>query len=99
VEELNLCVNGLDPQWKPLVDERVGLAVLRIALQSADIQLDKQQLNQRLQSLATKFQTEDVMGRLDLGPEMKMVSYLAAGDSPSQVLSKIEQEYPDLKIK
>lgn len=99
VEDLNLCVNGLDPQWKPLVDERVGLAVLRIALQSADIQLDKQQLNQRLQSLATKFQTEDVMGRLDLGPEMKMVSYLAAGDSPSQAVSKIEQEYPDLKIK
>ncbi len=99
VEDLNLCINGVDPQFKPLLDERIAFAVLRIAFQSADIQLDKQQLSQRLQSLAAKFQTEDVMGRLDLGPETKMVSYLAAGDSPSQALSKIEQEYPDLKFK
>lgn len=99
IEDLNLCINGLDPQLKPLVDERIGFAVLRIAFQSADTQVDKQQLSQRLQSLAAKFQTEDVMGRFDLGPEMKMVSYLSAGDSPPQVLSKIEQEYPDLKLK
>jgi len=99
VEDLNLCINGIDPQLKPLFDERIGFAVLRIALQSADIQVDKQQLSQRLQLLAGKIQTEDVMGRFDLGPEMKMLNYLASGDSPAQVLSKIEQEYPDLKLK
>lgn len=99
VEDLNLCINGLDPQFKPLFDERISFAVLRIAFQSADVQIDKQQLSQRFQSLAAKFQTEDVMGRFDLGPEMKMVSYLASGDSPSQALSKFEQDYPDLKFK
>lgn len=99
LEDLNACVNGVDPQFKPLFDERVGFAVLRIGYQQGDSPVDKQQLTQRFQAVVSKFQTEDFMGRFDLGPELRMMSYLASGDSSSQAIAKIEQEYPDVKFK
>lgn len=98
VEDLNLCVNGVDSQFKQLFDERTAFALLRLASQSTDSQADKQ-FSQRMQSIAAKFQTEDYMGRFDLAPEMKLVSYFALGDSSPQAMSKIEQEYPDVKFK
>jgi hypothetical protein len=99
VEDLSACTNGIDQQFKPLFDERTAFAMLRIVSQSMDSQPDKQLISQRIQSITSKIQTEDFMGRFDIGPEMKLLSYLASGDSSSQALTKIEQDYPDVKFK
>jgi len=97
VAALDACRGSLDLSFRPLTDERLGLAIIRIAAAQGQGSLDKATVSM-LEGLNQKLSVEDVMSRSDVSPEVKFAGYLLGGASIDQALSKAELDYADVKF-
>lgn len=98
IADLDRCRGAFDPGFKPLLEEKYALAVLRIALLRGSSADDKGAFS-RLSVQVQKLSTEDYMSRLDLTPELKLMSYLAASGTAEPALARINEEYSEIKFR
>lgn len=97
IADLDSCRGGVDLALKPLMDEKFSLGLLKVvSLQSGNMDPRASAL---LPDALTKIDGEDQMSRLDLTPEYRFLSYLTNGNSIEQSLSKVDQEFAEIKFR
>lgn len=99
LSELDACRSLVtEGVMKPLMDEKYSMGLLRAALSQGQGGVDPK-LGAVLQATASKLSTEDLMSHLDLGPEQKLFSYCSSGNAIEVALSKVDQEYPEVRFR
>ena len=96
--ELDKCRNGVDPQFRPLFDERYAFGVLRLVLASKTPNLEKSYASAIANALP-RMVPEDFLSRLDLAPEIKLFGYLNSYGDVEQALARIGEEYTEMNFR
>jgi hypothetical protein len=96
--ELDKCRNGVDPQFRPLFDERYAFGVLRLVLASKTPNLEKNYASAIANALP-RMVPEDFLSRLDLAPEIKLFGYLNSYGDVEQALARIGEEYSEMNFR
>lgn len=98
LKELETCRQSGEQLFKPLLDERYALAVVRLLIKQSQVTLDKGLLGV-VQTVLPRFVAEDFMSRFDMTPESKILNYVNSYGDIDQALSRIQEEYPDMEFK
>ena len=98
MQELEGCRNASEFALKPLMDEKFSLGLVRLAALQSQGMLDQKMASQ-IPSALSKISGEDMMSRLDITPEYRLLGYLANGGAIEQSLNKVDQEYSDIKFR
>lgn len=99
IPDLDSCRSSItEGPLKPLMDEKYGMALVRVAVNQAQGAPDPK-LTMAIQSYLPKMGAEDLMSRLDVTAEFKLLTYLSNGGSVDLSLTKVEQEYVDVRLR
>ena len=99
ISDLDSCRSSItEGPLKPLMDEKYGMALVRVAVNQAQGAPDPK-LTMAIQSYLPKMGAEDLMSRLDVTAEFKLLTYLSNGGSVDLSLTKVEQEYVDVRLR
>jgi hypothetical protein len=97
MQELDICRTSADIPVKSLLDEKYALSLLRVVTLQQGIVESK--LTSQIPGALSKISGEDLMSRLDITPEYRLLGYLANGGAIEQSLSKVEQEFSEIKFR
>ena len=98
LQDLDSCRSASEFALRPLMDEKYALALVRIATLQQQGNVDPRIVAQIPGSLI-KISGEDLMSRIDITPEYRLLGYLTNGGSIEQALNKVDQEYSDVKFR
>jgi hypothetical protein len=98
LQELEQCRVTPELALKPVIDEKSALGLLRIAVMQQAGALDPK-VAALLAGSVSKIDVEDQMSRLDMTPEYRLVTYLSTGNAVDQSLSKVDQEFKEIKFR
>jgi hypothetical protein len=96
--DIDACKNRSDPQFQALLDERVAMALLRMALSASSVKVDTEWMT-AMQQVASKIMAEDVMSRSDLSPEGQIIGFLLMGMGVDQAINKTELDHQDVRFR
>lgn len=98
LKDLETCRGSSEQPFKPLLDERYALAVVRLLAKQTQVTLDRALLG-AVQTILPRFVSEDFMSRFDMTPESKILNYVNSYGDIDQALARIQEEYPDMEFK